>query len=98
MEFDVVVKDVEVAGHKFTLYEPAGFEVDEFLMKYYDDSMNPIHEKLPEANVALIKMCFHMSEEEVKRLPSSVYYTLLNTAAEYFRGLSIAAGGDEEKK
>jgi len=96
MEFNTVVKEIEIKGHKFTLYEPAGYEVDEFLMKYYDDDMNPIKEKLPEANVTLIKMCFHLSDDEVKRLPSSIYYALLNASAEYFQSLNMVGAGEKK--
>lgn len=97
MEFNTVIKEIEVKGHRFTLYEPAGYEVDEFLIKYYDADMNPIKEKLPEANLTLIKMCFRLTDDDIKKLPSSVYYKLLAEAADYFRGLNVV-GGDEGKK
>lgn len=96
--FNAVVKEVTVGGRKFTLYDPHGYEVDEFLTKYYDENMMPIREKLPDANMALIKMCFRLTEEEIKRLPSRVYYKLLAEAGDYFKNLNNEVVEGEEKK
>lgn len=96
MEFNAIVKEIEVKGRKFTLYEPAGYEVDAFLVQYYDDDMNPIREKLPDANLSLIKMCFKLTDDDIKALPSSVYYKLLNEAAIYFNELNGEMGTEKK--
>jgi len=92
-----VVKIVEIDGRKFELREPPGYEVDLFVMRYYDKDMQPIPEKIADANVHLIKMCFGLPEDKIKKLPNRVYRQLLNEAAAYFIE-TTKPGGDEGKK
>ena len=88
------MEEVIINGRKFTAREPAGYEVDKFIVEFLDDNLQPIKEKIPEANVALIKMVFSLSEEEIKELPNSVYRKLTEIAGKYIAGLSE----DEQKK
>ena len=88
------MEEVIINGRKFTAREPAGYEVDKFIVEFLDDNLQPIKEKIPEANVALIKMVFGLSEEEIKQLPNSVYRKLTETAGKYIAGISE----DEQKK
>ncbi|MBO8180791.1 MAG: hypothetical protein H0Z19_10015 [Archaeoglobus sp.] len=81
-------KKVTINGREFTAREPAGYEVDKFIVEFLDDNLQPIKEKIPEANVALIKMVFGLGEEEIKQLPNSVYRKLTEVAGNYIAGLS----------
>ncbi len=90
-----VVKVIEINGRKFELKEPAGYEVDLFVSKYFDKDMQP--KDIAEANVALIRMCFGLPEDEIKRLPNSVYRRLLDEAAGYFQSMNTL-GDDVQKK
>ncbi|MBO8181119.1 MAG: hypothetical protein H0Z19_11735 [Archaeoglobus sp.] len=87
-------KKVTINGREFTAREPAGYEVDRFIVEFLDDNMQPIREKIPEANVALIKMVFGLSEEEIKQLPNSVYRKLTEEAGNFIVGMNE----DEQKK
>ncbi len=95
---EVIVKQVELFGRKFTLYDPPGYAVDKFLTTYYDEDMTPIREKVPEANLEVIKMCFRLKDEEVKELPTRIYYSLLAEAVNFFKTLTEGVGGDSGKK
>jgi len=88
------MEEVIINGKKFMAREPTGYEVDKFIVEFLDDNLEPIKEKLPEANVALIKMVFGLSEEEIKQLPNSIYRKLTEMAGKYIAGLSE----DEQKK
>jgi len=92
-----VIKVIEIDGKKYELREPAGYEVDLMITRFYDDEMKPIKEKIAEANVALIKMCYGLDEEEIKKLPNRVYRRLLAEAAEYFT-TTTGGMGDFQKK
>lgn len=91
-----VVKVIEVNGRKFELREPTGYEVDLMVTRYYDGGLQPIREKIAEANLALLKMCYGLSEEEAKNLPNSVYRRLIKEAADYFA--ETMAGLEEYQK
>jgi len=88
------MEEVIINGKKFTAREPAGYEVDKFIVEFLDDNLQPIKEKIPEANVALIKMVFGLSEKEIKQLPNSIYRKLTEMAGKYIAGISE----DEQKK
>lgn len=92
-----VIKKVKIGEREFELREPPGFEVDEFVARFLDDNMKVPREKIGEANVALIKMCFGLEEDEIKQLPNSVYRALLNEAADYFKNMGTM-GDDIQKK
>jgi len=87
-------KIIEIEGRKYIAKEPSGYDVDRFIVLFLDDNMNPIKEKLPDANVYLIKMVFGLDEEEIKALPVSVYRRLTNEAAKFIGGIAE----DEAKK
>lgn len=94
---DNVIKKVVIGEKEFLLREPAGYEVDRLLTLYYDDNMNPIKDKIAEANVHIIKMFYGLSEDEIKKLPNRVYRKLLNEALAYFKEMNQDTEGAEKK-